>query len=82
MSSILYLYLYKSCSFSQILFFKTLGSSQAWGVKNISLADNGHVSFSNPVRQSLFLHEDAVKGKEKSKTAAERLQQIYPGLVS
>lgn len=51
-------------------------------MRNITLADSGHVSFSNPVRQSLFVHADAVQGKEKSKTAAARLKEIYPGLVS
>lgn len=58
-----------------------LNRLQAWGVKNITLADSGHVSHSNPVRQSLFVHDDAVQGKLKSKTAAERLRDIYPGLV-
>lgn len=51
-------------------------------MKNISLADSGHVSYSNPVRQSLYMHQDAVEGREKSKTAAARLKEIYPGLVS
>eukprot|EP00565_Helicotheca_tamesis_P007706 CAMPEP_0185735580 /NCGR_PEP_ID=MMETSP1171-20130828/25680_1 /TAXON_ID=374046 /ORGANISM="Helicotheca tamensis, Strain CCMP826" /LENGTH=69 /DNA_ID=CAMNT_0028405943 /DNA_START=41 /DNA_END=247 /DNA_ORIENTATION=- len=26
----------------------------AWGIKNITFVDNGKVSYSNPVRQSLF----------------------------
>ena len=37
----------------------TLGCNVArcllgWGVRNITLVDNGTVSYSNPVRQSLF----------------------------
>ena len=33
-----------------------------WGVKNITFVDYGKVSYSNPVRQSLFNFEDSVKG--------------------
>lgn len=40
------------------------------------------MSFSNPVRQSLFTYEDAAKKKEKAKTAAFRLNEIHPGIVA
>jgi len=33
-----------------------------WGVKNITFVDYGKVSYSNPVRQSLFNFEDSIKG--------------------
>lgn len=64
----------------------TLGCSVArnliaWGIRIITFVDSGHVSYSNPVRQSLFRHEDSVNRREKAKTAAERLQEICPGLV-
>lgn len=56
---------------------------QAWGVDVITFVDYGKVSRSNPVRQSLFKYEDALNGgKEKAKTAAERLKEISPGIVS
>ena len=42
-----------------------------WGVKNITFIDYSKVSYSNPVRQTLFEYEDTVKGgKPKAATAA------------
>lgn len=56
---------------------------QAWGVDVITFVDYGKVSRSNPVRQSLFKYEDALNGgKEKAITAANRLKEISPGIVS
>lgn len=50
-----------------------------WGVTSITLVDNGKVSYSNPVRQSLFLHEDSIDGGQpKAETAALRATQIAP----
>lgn len=46
----------------------------SWGVTDISFIDYGNVSYSNPVRQCLFTHEDAVQNKAKAPTAAERLK--------
>ncbi|KAJ6634983.1 Ubiquitin-like modifier-activating enzyme ATG7 [Pseudolycoriella hygida] len=53
----------------------------AWGVDVITFVDYGKVSRSNPVRQSLFTYADTLNGgKEKAKTAAERLKHISPGI--
>jgi ubiquitin-like modifier-activating enzyme ATG7 len=50
-----------------------------WGCKNITFIDNGKVSYSNPVRQSLYVYEDSVAGgKFKAETAAKELKRIYP----
>ena len=58
-------------------------SLQGWGVRTITLADNARVSYSNPVRQSLFDFEDSLNGgKPKAQTAAEKLKKIFPGVVS
>ncbi|XP_058833268.1 ubiquitin-like modifier-activating enzyme atg7 isoform X2 [Topomyia yanbarensis] len=55
----------------------------AWGAQHISFVDYGKVSLSNPVRQNLFLYEDALQGgKSKATTAAERLKQIHPCITS
>ena len=56
---------------------------QAWGVRQITFVDNGKVSYSNPVRQTLFNFEDCIDGgKPKAETAAEALKRIFPGVVS
>lgn len=49
-----------------------------WGIRNITFADYGKVSPSNPVRQSLYHFEDVVAGKQKATTAAEALHRIHP----
>ena len=49
-----------------------------WGFRKISLIDSGKVSYSNPVRQSLFTFEDAKEGAAKASTAALRASQIDP----
>jgi ubiquitin-like modifier-activating enzyme ATG7 len=42
-----------------------------WGIKHITFIDYSKVSYSNPVRQSLFEFEDTLKGgKPKAETAA------------
>lgn len=63
----------------------TLGCSVArnllaWGVKHVTFVDNGKVSHSNPVRQSLFVFEDAMHARDKATAAAQRLSEICPGL--
>ncbi|XP_037086702.1 ubiquitin-like modifier-activating enzyme ATG7 [Pollicipes pollicipes] len=65
----------------------TLGCNVArallgWGVRHITLIDNGVVSYSNPVRQSLFTFEDSVQRRPKAVAAAARLRDIFPGVVS
>jgi len=51
----------------------------AWGFNHITLIDNGRVSYSNPVRQSLFIQEDCLNGgKPKAITAAKRAKEICP----
>ncbi|KAI2640241.1 hypothetical protein GGS21DRAFT_505847 [Xylaria nigripes] len=66
----------------------TLGSYvsrnlMGWGVRKITFVDYGSVSFSNPVRQPLFVYEDCLNGgAPKAIRAAESLKQIYPGVDS
>lgn len=62
----------------------TLGCSVArcllgWGVRNITMVDNSKVSFSNPVRQSLFEYSDCLEGgRPKAIAAADALKRIFP----
>ncbi|KAK5645056.1 hypothetical protein RI129_006356 [Pyrocoelia pectoralis] len=63
----------------------TLGCSVArnllaWGVRTITFVDNALVSFSNPVRQSLFTYDNCVENKLKVNAAVENLQKIFPGV--
>ncbi|EDW01725.1 GH21606 [Drosophila grimshawi] len=66
----------------------TLGCAVArnllsWGFKHITLLDNGKVGHSNPVRQSLYTHADAVAGNRmKATTAAACLLKINPSAVT
>lgn len=65
----------------------TLGCSVArtllgWGIRNITFVDNATVSFSNPVRQSLFTYQDSVEAKPKAQAAADGLRLIFPGVIS
>ncbi|KAI0019373.1 E1-like protein-activating [Xylariomycetidae sp. FL0641] len=54
-----------------------------WGVRKVTFVDYGAVSFSNPVRQPLFVYEDCLNGgAPKAIRAAEALKQIYPGVDS
>lgn len=54
----------------------------SWGVRNITFVDSGKVSYSNPVRQNLYRHEDALHGRPKAKTAAERIIEICPSATA
>ena len=66
----------------------TLGCAVArtlmgWGVKHITFVDSGRVSYSNPVRQSLFEFEDCLDGgAPKAAAAAKKLTEIFPGMFS
>lgn len=55
---------------------------QGWGVRTITFVDNSNVSYSNPVRQSLFTFEDCLHGGQaKAEAAARALKRIFPGVV-
>lgn len=62
----------------------TLGCNVArcllgWGIRNMTFVDNSVVSYSNPVRQSLFEFSDCANGgKPKSIAAAESILRICP----
>ena len=50
-----------------------------WGVREMTLVDNGKVSFSNPVRQSLFNFGHCLNGgQSKAEAAAASLKDIFP----
>lgn len=54
----------------------------AWGFKHLTFLDNGRVSYSNPLRQTLYTHADAIAGNAmKAVTAAKRMQEINPTAV-
>ena len=65
----------------------TLGCSVSrcligWGFRHITFVDNGVVSYSNPVRQSLYTFEDCAERKLKAPTAAAALKRICPDAIS
>ena len=66
----------------------TLGCSVSrcllgWGVRHIDFVDNSKVSYSNPVRQSLYRFEDVNRENNyKALIAAERLKEIFPTINS
>lgn len=51
-----------------------------WGARHITFIDNGKVSYSNPVRQSLYTFEDSTNVNENYKAllAAKKLKEIFP----
>lgn len=52
-------------------------------MRHITFIDNSKVSYSNPVRQSLYEFEDCMgEGKPKAQAAAEKLRKIYPAVVT
>lgn len=54
-----------------------------WGVRHITFLDSSRVSFSNPVRQPLYTFKDCLEGgKPKAQCAADRLKEIFPGVIS
>ncbi|KAK7263918.1 hypothetical protein RJT34_31517 [Clitoria ternatea] len=53
----------------------------AWGVRKITLVDNGKVAMSNPLRQSLYTLDDCLNGGEfKAIAAVESLKRIFPAV--
>ena len=52
-----------------------------WGVRDITLLDSSRVSWSNPVRQSLYEFTDCHGGgAPKAVAAAQKLRAIFPGV--
>ena len=66
----------------------TLGCAVArtllgWGVRCITLVDGSRVSYSNPVRQSLYEFQDCqAGGAPKAAAAAAKLRAIFPMVES
>lgn len=54
----------------------------SWGVRHVTFVDYSTVSYSNPVRQSLFTFEDCKRKLPKAECAAQRLKEIYPNMFS
>lgn len=56
------------------------------GVRKITFVDNGRISYSNPVRQPLFLFNDCFsdegRGEWKAIRGAQSLREIFPGVES
>lgn len=53
----------------------------AWGIRTITFVDAGRVSYSNPVRQSLYTLSDCENGgRHKADAAADALKSVFPGL--
>jgi ubiquitin-like modifier-activating enzyme ATG7 len=69
--------------YSAVMIQKSLTKSiQGWGVRTITFVDSARVSFSNPVRQSLFEFEDCLDGGHpKAACAANHLKKIFPDIV-
>lgn len=53
----------------------------AWGIKNISIVDNAKISYSNPVRQTLYNFENCTKTTFKAEAAAASLVKIHPSVI-
>jgi len=53
-----------------------------WGARNINFVDCGKVSYSNPVRQSLYSFEDSSNDSFKATLAAKKLKEIFPMVIS
>lgn len=52
----------------------------AWGIRKITFVDNGKVSYSNPVRQSLYTFKDCQQDRPKAIVAAEALKEVFPDI--
>lgn len=54
----------------------------AWGVRHVTLVDDGKVSYSNPARQPLYTVSDCAQNKFKALAAADALIAIAPSSQS
>lgn len=55
----------------------------AWGVRKITLLDNGRVAMSNPLRQSLYTLDDCLNGGDfKAMAAVKSLERIFPAVAA
>ena len=53
----------------------------AWGIRHVTFIDSGKVSYSNPVRQSLFEFKDCLEGGQyKAEAAAAHLKAVFPSM--
>uniref|UniRef100_A0A2P2LII0 Ubiquitin-like modifier-activating enzyme ATG7 n=1 Tax=Rhizophora mucronata TaxID=61149 RepID=A0A2P2LII0_RHIMU len=53
----------------------------SWGVRKITLLDNGRVAMSNPLRQSLYTLDDCLNGGDfKAMAAVKSLKRIFPAV--
>ncbi len=53
----------------------------SWGITKVTFVDSGRVSYSNPIRQNLFIFNDCLNGgRYKAEAAAEALSRIFPGV--
>ncbi|XP_078431565.1 thiF family protein [Wolffia australiana] len=51
----------------------------AWGIRKMTLVDNGRVAMSNPLRQSLYELSDCLNGGDmKVNAATKKLKMIFP----
>lgn len=54
-----------------------------WGARNIDFIDSGNISYSNPVRQSLYSFQDVREGlNPKAEIAALKMKEIFPSVKS
>lgn len=53
-----------------------------WGIRKFTIVDNSTVSYSNPVRQSLFTLEDCANSAPKAEAAARALDTIAADVSS
>ena len=52
-----------------------------WGIRHITFVDSSRVSYSNPVRQSLYEFEDCQGGgAPKAAAATAKLRAIFPSV--
>lgn len=54
-----------------------------WAVRHITFVDDSTVSYSNPVRQSLYEFADCLGGgKPKAAAAADAVLRVFPGATA